>query len=139
MKFMKPLLYLFLVLLLGSCHIFEQAPCENLVCTQENRMITVKFTDTNGDPLLVKDFKSVNLRTNKELITPNMGASIFTLGVYVVATDINLVDLSAEGDRIKITATNPTNGTLKEAEFVVSGGICKCHVTKISGPEIISF
>ena len=68
-----------------------------------------------------------------------MGASIFTLGVYVVATDINLVDLSTEGDRIKISATNPTNGTLKEAEFVVSGGICKCNVTKISGPEIISF
>ena len=139
MKFMKPLLCIILVLFLGSCHNVEQAPCENLICTQEFRMITVKFTDTNGEPLLVKDFKSINLRTNKPLTSSNIDATIFTKGVYIVATDTNLSDLSNEGDRIKVSATHPTNGTLKEAEFVISGGICNCHVSKISGPEVVSF
>lgn len=139
MKSIKPLLCIILALLLGSCHSEEQAPCENLVCTQEFRTITMKFTDTNGDPLLVKDFKSINLRTNKELSSTNNDATIFTKGVYIVASDINLRDLSNEGDHIKISATHPTNGTLKVADFVVSGGTCNCHVSKISGPEIISF
>lgn len=139
MKFMKASVCIILVLFLGSCNAVKQMPCENLICTKDFRSITVAFTDTNGEPLQVKNFKSINLRTNQTLTSSNINPISSIKGVYLVATDEDLKDLSYEGDRIKISATHPTNGALKEAEFVISGGICNCHVSKISGPEIITF
>jgi hypothetical protein len=36
-----------------------------------------------------------------------------------------------------VTASNPKNNSKASAEFVISGGLCICHVGKISGPETI--
>ena len=102
-------------------------------------MVTVKFIDANGNPLEVKDFKVVNLRTNKDLTSSNYIDPINAKGNYLVVTDANTKDLSTKGDQIKVSARHPVNGTIREANFLVSGGECACHISKISGPEEIIF
>jgi hypothetical protein len=136
---MKTLFYFITVILFWSCNKPEEINCENLICTQEFRMVTVKFIDANGNPLEVKDFKSVNLRTNEDLTSSNYVDPVNAKGYYAVVTDANTKDLSTKGDHIRVSAKHPFNGTIKEADFVVSGGECACHISKISGPEEIIF
>ena len=139
MKIMKSLFFFIAIILFWSCNKPEEIVCENLMCTQEFRSVSVKFMDALGNPIEVKDFKSVNLRTNKDLTSSNYSDPINAKGYYLVVTDANTKDLSAEGDQIKVSAKHPVNGTIKEANFIVSGGECVCHISKISGPEEIIF
>ena len=126
--------FLILVVFLGSCSSPEPAVCENMVCTKEFRTITVKFIDDYGDPLLVNNFSAVNKRTGRSMSQTN---SIQGLGIYVVASDADQKELSEKGDIVLVSASNPKNNSKVSAEFVISGGLCICHVSKISGPEII--
>ena len=126
--------FLILVVFLSSCSSSEPAVCENMVCTKEFRTITVKFIDDYGDPLLVNNFSAVNKRTGRSMSQTN---SIQGLGIYVVASDADQKELSEKGDIVLVSASNPKNNSKVSAEFVISGGLCICHVSKISGPEII--
>ena len=126
--------FLILVVFLGSCSRSEPAVCENMVCTKEFRTITVKFIDDYGDPLLVNNFSAVNKRTGRSMSQTN---SVQGLGIYVVASDADQKELSEKGDIVLVSASNPKNNSKLTAEFVISGGLCICHVSKISGPEII--
>ena len=105
-----------------------------MVCTKEFRTITVKFIDDYGDPLLVNNFSAVNKRTGRSMSQTN---SIQGLGIYVVASDADQKELSEKGDIVLVSASNPKNNSKLTAEFVISGGLCICHVSKISGPETI--
>ena len=126
--------FLILVVFLSSCSSSEPAVCENMVCTKEFRTITVKFIDDYGDPLLVNNFSAVNKRTGRSMSQTN---SIQGLGIYVVASDADQKELSEKGDIVLVSASNPKNNSKVSAEFVISGGLCICHVSKISGPETI--
>jgi hypothetical protein len=126
--------FLILVVFLGSCSSSEPVVCENMVCTKEFRTITVKFIDDYGDPLLVNNFSAVNKRTGRSMSQTN---SIQGLGIYVVASDADQKELSEKGDIVLVSASNPKNNSKLTAEFVISGGLCICHVSKISGPETI--
>ncbi|WP_306552011.1 hypothetical protein [Daejeonella sp.] len=126
--------FLILVVFLGSCSSSEPAVCENMVCTTEFRTITVKFLDDSGNPLLVNNFSAVNKRTGRSM---SQNSIINGLGIYVLASDADLKELSEKGDIVLVSASNPKNNSKVTAEFVISGGLCICHVSKISGPETI--
>lgn len=134
---MKQLLYSLSITLLISCS--PETICDDLICTLEFRSVNIKFLDAEGDPLVVKDFKAINLRTQKSMVTENLIDTIYAKGIYTVASDANLHDLSEKGDKIRVSAKHPVNGITKESEFVITGGKCSCHVGKISGPEQIKF
>ncbi|TKC00629.1 hypothetical protein [Pedobacter cryophilus] len=136
---MKTLCCFITVIMFWSCNKPEEINCENLICTQEFRIVNVKFIDALGNAIEVKDFKSLNLRTNKDLTSSNYVDPINAKGYYTVVTDANTKDLSSKGDYIRVSAKHPVNGTIKEVDFVVSGGECACHISKISGPEEIVF
>jgi hypothetical protein len=53
--------------------------------------------------------------------------------------DGNTKSLSEEGDDLKITGTFEKTGQTKSAIIKVTGGICACHINKVSGPEQIAF
>jgi hypothetical protein len=126
--------FLILVVFLGSCSSSEPAVCENMVCTTEFRTITVKFLDDSGNPLLVNNFSAVNKRTGRSM---SQNSIINGQGIYVLASDADLKELSEKGDIVLVSASNPKNNSKVTAEFVISGGLCICHVSKISGPETI--
>ena len=126
-------------LLLTSCLGQKEVSCENLICTQEFRSIPVKFVDTEGKPVAITNFKAINTRT-KKILSQNRDQNFPTTeGVYTVASDANLKDLSVEGDIIMVSATNSISKAKKEAEFKIIGGVCSCHVHKVSGPDEIVF
>ena len=131
---------LFLIsIFLTSCLGQKEVSCENLICTQEFRSIAVKFVDTDGKPIAVTEFKAVNTRTKKILSEGRDQNFPTTEGVYTVASDSNLKDLSVEGDIILVSAKNSLTQIKKEAEFKIVGGVCSCHVVKVSGPDEIVF
>lgn len=131
---MKKLLGFFLILgiLLISCS--EKLDCEDMVCTKEFRMITVTFVDGNGNPQIVKGFTSVNKRTG-EVLNPNNDSGI--QGLYVVASDSDLLKLSEKGDNVLVSAIDSKTNVKLQVEYLISGGVCSCHVTKISGPDTV--
>lgn len=124
---------------LSSCLGQKEVSCENLICTQEFRSIAVKFVDTDGNPVAVTGFKAINTRTKKVLSESRDQNFPTTEGVYTVASDANLKDLSVEGDIILVSAKNASTQAKKDAEFKIVGGVCSCHVHKVSGPDEIVF
>ncbi|SDM24356.1 hypothetical protein SAMN05421813_10877 [Daejeonella rubra] len=127
-------IFLILCLFLVSCSSSDPIVCEDRACTMEFRMVTVKFIDDSGNAQIVKDYSTVNKRTGRSM-TPN--TDMVVQGLYVVASDADLKELSEKGDIVLVSATNPKNNTKIQAEFVIGGGLCICHVSKISGPETI--
>jgi hypothetical protein len=131
---MKKLLGLLLILgtLLISCS--EKPDCEDIVCTMEFRMITVKFVDATGNPQIVKDFTVVNKRTGERMTPVNDMAN---QGIYVVASDSDILKLSEKGDNVLVSAIDSKTNVKLEVEYLIAGGLCSCHVTKISGPDTV--
>ena len=115
----------------------DNSDCASM-CTTDFRYVTVKFSNSSGQPVVVDGYKAVNLRTGLTIQTPQPDTTHFK-GTYIVASDANIVHLSASGDTIEVTAVNPKTAEEKSARFVVSGGECNCHITKLAGPSQIVF
>lgn len=131
---MKKTIGLFLVLgfLMLSCS--DSVECADIVCTKEFRTVSIWFVDANGNPQIVKEFTVVNKRTGEIMTAINDMAS---QGLYVVASDADLLKLSEKGDNVQITAINSKTNVKVQADFVISGGLCACHINKISGPDTL--
>ena len=131
---MKKTIGLFLVLgfLMLSCS--DSVECEDIVCTKEFRTVSLRFVDANGNPQIVKDFTVVNKRTG-EIMTPLNDMA--NQGLYIIASDSDKTKLSENGDNVQVTATNSKTNVKIQADFVISGGLCACHINKISGPDTI--
>lgn len=129
-----------IVIIATGCELADQnndTPCGPKMCTANFASITVKFTDKAGNPVTVKDFKSINTRTN--LSVKYAGPySILGANNYTVANDSDLKEFSETGDEVLVSGTHPTTGQIKTATFTVSGG-CACHIQKTSGPNEIVF
>ncbi|MES2873079.1 MAG: hypothetical protein V4708_05105 [Bacteroidota bacterium] len=139
---MKSICYISLsvTILLFSCVAgkVNTSACEPMICTQEFRMVQVRIKDAWGNPVAVKDFTAINKRTGKSTVQDNEPATVNNQGIYTVASDADVKNLSNSGDVIKVTATHPATNKTVSYEFVVSGGKCACHINKVSGPEDIT-
>ena len=85
---MNKLIHLFLsifILLTASCSRTDDDSCEGVLCTLEFKIINVKITNQNNEPLALDSFKVVNLENNK-YITPSQIVSADT-GTYPLITD----------------------------------------------------
>ncbi|MGV3684194.1 MAG: hypothetical protein ACO1NS_01125 [Daejeonella sp.] len=121
-----------------SCSATNNQPdCENMICTQEFRMVQVVFKDSVGKPLNVKAFSAVNKRTGENMARNSDPSNEPSQGVYIVASDADVRKLSEKGDVIQVSASHPVTNKNVISEFVVTGGICACHINKISGPSEI--
>lgn len=126
-------------LLFAACSTTNQPECGELICSQEFRMVQVKFIDAAGNGVTVKDFSAINQRTKKSMTQNNEPPTINNQGNYIVASDADRTGLSEKGDTIVVSATHPESNKTVKGEFVVSGGICVCHISRISGPAEIVF
>ncbi|WP_256011962.1 hypothetical protein [Desertivirga xinjiangensis] len=129
---------IFILLVLAACQTETEKVCEDRVCTEEFRSVGVRFLDNKGELLVVNDYQSLNKRTGKVLHSGNPADQPLE-GYYTVASDSDLRELSEKGDVIVVSARHPETEVLKETQFVVSGGRCACHISKISGPEQVTF
>ena len=138
---MNKLIYVFsvVIFLFSACSTTNQSECGNIICTQEFRMVQLKFNDASEMPVEVKDFAAINKRTGESTVQNNEPATINNRGNYIVASDSDVKKLSEAGDVITVSATHPISNKKIKAEFVISGGICACHISKISGPAVMTF
>ncbi len=135
---MKKISILILTIFAFSSCDQSESNCEDKVCTTQFVSVKVKFTDTDGKPLIVNDYQSVNLRTGSMLKFTGAVDPVNFKGDYTVAHDGN--DNELEGiERIMVSAKHPVTKVLKQAEFKVSMEDCDCHISKLSGPEEIQF
>ena len=108
----------------------------NQICTMIFASVGTTFVDKDGNNVAVKDFKVLNLRTNKAIESQGViGGGDASAGQAIV-TDANKKDLSTEGDELKVTAVTVNGNKPVSAVYKISGG-CNCHVEKLSGPEKI--
>ena len=136
---MKRIILPFLAsILFCACTENDELSCDEKVCTMQFESVNVKFIDSNGSPLIVKDYQSSNLRTGKFLSVTTAVDTIRAKGFYTVASDVNLKELNTS-DKILVSSKHPVTNVLKQAEFTISGGECACHVGKIAGPDTIRF
>ncbi|RRN78190.1 hypothetical protein EIM50_15745 [Pseudoxanthomonas sp. SGD-10] len=131
--------YLIFALFLSACIGQKEINCDDLICTQEFRSITVKFVDAEGTPIEVEDFKAINARTKKQVNDGNQGGSLPMKGVYVITSDASLNEFTTNGDIVVVSAKHAMSGVMKTAEYKITGGRCSCHVSKVSGPDEIVF
>lgn len=109
------------------------------ICTEEFASIMIKFVDNKGTGVDVKDFDVINQRTGKRIMANSSISSSTTRGVFIVVDDQNKLDLSEQGDELKITGTSLDTQQTKSVIIKVSGGKCACHIAKISGPDQVAF
>ncbi|RYY35461.1 MAG: hypothetical protein EOP46_09940 [Sphingobacteriaceae bacterium] len=126
---------------LGACKAKKQAQtaqdCPDKPCTMMFASIPVRYADKNGQPTTVKNYKAVILRTKEDIThddNKNIKGSFFT-----VADDSDRKKLTEAGDDILVTATDSATNVTRTDTIKVSGGVCSCHVVRVSGPEEIRF
>lgn len=137
---MKKLIYIFpaVALFFFSCSTTSPKPeCGKIMCTLEFRMLQVHFKDSSGNSLVVKNYSAINKRTGESTITQGELLNPNSQGVYVVANDADVKKFSEAGDVIIVSASHPTTNKKATAEFVITGGMCACHINKVSGPSEI--
>lgn len=135
---------LILGLLIGSALLSckkktTDSDCKNKICTEEFRSIVIRFVDNKALDTEVKDVSVVNQRTGEKVYANSAATANLTKGAYIVVDDGNTKSFSEEGDDLKITGTSVETKQTKSAIIKVTGGICACHINKVSGPEQIAF
>ncbi|MCQ6960873.1 hypothetical protein [Mucilaginibacter aquariorum] len=136
----KLLCVLLLAFSISACKKNNNKPaCELQACTAMFAYLGIVYNNHNGDAAQVKDVTIVNLRTGKTIIPPSYPpAASFVAGFVLIASDGTKDEFSAEGDDVRITATSVTTGQVNTTILKISNG-CNCHVTKVSGPETVTF
>ena len=133
-KLLAPLPFIFI--LISGCNKNSQAACGTQACTDVFESVVVQYQDSNNNPVAVSNFKVVDLRTKKTLTNVLSASANLIVGGEIIADDSNLKDLTSEGDNIQVTATVQSSGKAITTLFKIAGG-CNCHVTKLSGPDVI--
>lgn len=132
-----------ITLLLGglflSCEKNTTEDCKDKICTEEFRMLTIRFVDKQAQAVEVKDLNVVNQRTGERVYANSSTSANLIKGSYIFVDDGNTKSLSASGDDLKITGTSLTTNQVKSAIVKVKGGECACHIEKVAGPEQITF
>ena len=130
-------LLLFSLLLASACKNNQKnSACGTQVCTDLFAEVTVTFHNNTDTPINIQNLTVTDQRTGAVVV--NQLPSTAT-GTYVIASDSNLKLLSAAGDNLLVTATDPATGQALTFTEKVTGGTCACHVAKVSGPEIVTF
>lgn len=134
----KILSVLALIIICSGCTKNHKTACGTQTCTDIFASLGVIFKDKVHKGVNVADFSVINTRTGQKLTNVISATADFVPGYRIVADDSNLIDLSTDGDDLKVSGTNPTTHEIQTATFKVAGG-CNCHIAKKSGPDSIVF
>ena len=146
------------IMLLASCNVKKQSSksednialaqknkkdkdCpEDLICTMDYRMITVKIADKNTQTTKALDSTIATLADNPRVtLKTTSGQDVqsgFGEGVYIIAEDGNMSQVIKSGS--KVTFKGFINGEVVVKGDYVIGHDC-CHIQLISGPKELSF
>ena len=130
MKFFKPTILFFLILLLNNCN-DESLDC---VCTEEFRTYLVIVVDSTGNPIDSLQTKVTSDR-GKEYDFEEFTPPPFMHGAYFVMTDGYQNDFSIRPGKIFFTGVK--NNLEVTGEYLFNTDECRCHVYKVAGPDTL--
>lgn len=130
---LKSLLAIALIATFTSCQdIFnddsKDVNCKRVACTEDFRMITVSFKDHNGNAIELESFQVFYKETGKEFPLDEDLLTGMEKGVYVIASDRDMEDVTMEGTDLIFRASTSTKSTI--SEDVVIGKDC-CHIDRL--------
>jgi hypothetical protein len=120
------LLFAFLCVFLGSC---EKCDDEQLICTEEFRMVTIKLKNALAGPIVLDSSYTIR-QSNNERIRPEQQV---LPGSYVVLDDSYHYKLKNQEDNFRFYGWK-NNQLIADQLFRIGGD--NCHINKISGADI---
>jgi hypothetical protein len=130
--------FLLLTILFSSCNKKRSAPptCPILFCPVQ-LPILVTYVNKDDSAVVVKDYRVIDLRTNKPITTDS--ALMLKPGTYLVSGHNENNLFSAAGDNVQVTATDSLTNQTKTVIFKIAFPACSCGIIKISGPDTVKF
>lgn len=132
---MKLLFLIGVFFAIASCNsddeVSEQECPNDLICTQEFRILTVRIEDANGQSVLLDSYEMTNIETGENLAfvepaTPE--------GQYIIADDSHVDIVERSGTAFQFQGV--MNGEVVVDQAFSIGHDC-CHISLVEGPEII--
>lgn len=113
------------------------AGCDDLqcVCTLQFASIQLSVLNPAAEPEPGVEIRTTIVRTGEVVHPlPNDGQPV---GVYTILDDTAVGLLRVQGEQLQVTGAK---GNLSfTAQFVVRpDGSCRCHIVKVSGPEVVT-
>ncbi len=105
-------------------------PC---ACTLEFRFFTVAVVDEAGAP--VPDLELVVTRVRDGFVYGVVQDTASGSGVYMVFNDNFVDEVRTSGEQVRVVAAK--DGVSVEGAYVFSTDECRCHISKVSGPDTL--
>ena len=121
--------------LLGACS--DDGSAGGCVCTQEFRLFTLTVVDSLGRPEASVAIEVRSRRTGRLIEVPGGYDGVFGEGTYVIFSDAELDLLPDEGEPVLVTGEKDTRSFGADFLFAPEGS-CRCHVTRVSGPDTVT-
>lgn len=129
MKSLSHTLFVGLILLLQSCA--EKDKECNGICSEEYRTIVVEIKDSEGEPVILDEYKVVELSRGRDLtIRQDDAVSMRGRGFYPLFSDLYAQEYRLREIQIKFTGYIEGEEVVREVYQV--GADC-CHVYYVSG------
>lgn len=120
--------FLISVFFLGCSNQSEGLTC---ICTTEFREIRVLVLDNKNNPVRNAKATATVLSSNYQI---NSTDDLYFPGYYIVATD-EIVNKMLKIEKVLFKCVLDTSSV--SAEYFIATDNCRCHVTKISGPDTL--
>jgi hypothetical protein len=135
----RRILLLLLITICAACKKNHQKPaCSTGACTKIFVSVGIHFVDKKGEGVTVENFTAKILRSDSVIVAPGDIDPGFSPAFKTIANDNNILQFSADGDNVQISATDPSTHQTKTAIVKIAGG-CACHIGKVSGPDTVVF
>ena len=129
MKSFNTILFAGLFILFLSCS-EKDKECSG-ICSEEYRTIVVEIKDSEGEPVILDDYKVVEVSIGRDLTTRQDDAvSIRGRGFYPLFTDLYAQEFRQQQIQIKFTGF--IDGVEVVSEVYTVGADC-CHVYYVAG------
>ncbi len=105
---------------------------EGCVCDSSFRIAVVTVVDTDGTPVVGVAITVTRLSTEENIeFTP----ADLPDGVYIILDDgfVDAVDM--DGEVFRVVGRKDNAGFMQD--YVFGSDVCRCHLTRISGPDSI--
>jgi hypothetical protein len=128
-----------LAAVLPGCLYFDSADeprCENQACTDLFAMITVEVVNASNAPVTGLSTQSRYLEGAVQIMTSQ---DPINNGTYVVVDDNFLGQALPDREHHTIRFEATAGALQLTADYVIAAGECTCHVSKVSGPDMLVF
>lgn len=107
---------------------------EDCACTLEFRSFTLTVLDPDSLPADSVDLRVASTRTGGVFDIRQIDLNL-PVGTYVIFDDSFVQDIPTGGEPVRVTGSK--DNLSFSADFIFDTDVCRCHVSKIAGPDSV--